>query len=59
MECEQANPASIMDGVLMRVFAFFGDLIRDVMDDNDAVKNNQSDKDQQSKRKFLSKTMSI
>ncbi|EEX40186.1 hypothetical protein VFA_002720 [Vibrio furnissii CIP 102972] len=46
MQREQAYPAGHMNGVLMGVASFFGDLIRNVMDDNDAVEDNQGNKDQ-------------
>lgn len=43
---EQAHPTSGMDRILVGVIALFGDVIRNVVDGNDPVGEDQYDKDQ-------------
>jgi len=46
MQCEQADPACYMDGVLVWMISFFGNLVGDVMDCDDTVKKEYQNKNQ-------------
>src|SRR5262249_38599543 len=47
MQCEQTHPPSSVDRILMWVVAGFRDLMRDIMDSDDAVEHDGYDKEEQ------------
>ena len=49
MQSKQAHPAGIMNGFQMRMVAFFGDLIRNIVNGDHTIKNRQARKNQEEK----------
>ncbi len=53
MQGEEAHPACRMDRVLVRMVAVPGDLVRDVMNGNDAVEDGDEDEDEEPEREVV------
>ena len=55
MQCEQAYPPGGMDCILMWVVAGFRDLMRDIVDSDDAVEHDGYDKEEQEQCEIVEK----
>ncbi|VXA82619.1 hypothetical protein AERO8C_140113 [Aeromonas veronii] len=53
MQGEETDPAGNMDGILMGMIAMFGDFVRNIVDHDDSVEDDQRDKDEQAKGKVI------
>jgi len=59
VESKKTDPSGDMNSIGMRVVAFFGDQIRNIVNNDNPIKNDQKNEDQNAQRKIIEKHNSL